>query len=101
MKGLNVNRMQTMTGAILLLVSLGVAAQKADTPQEPGASGAIIIPPDTDSEAVKPAPKNVDPEIAVPPRKEKRKPDNILKKKKSKEDDCKGRAELCGQSSPR
>lgn len=102
---------KALVAALLLTVSAAVAAASGQ-PKEPVDAGAIIIPPDTDPKAVKPAPKNVDPkavkpaplrvepESAAPAETKKIKPQKIPTRKRSKDADCKGSAELCKQSSP-
>lgn len=90
--------------AVMLMVPVAIAAQPTE-PREPVSSGAIIMPPQTDPKAVKPVPEKVDPEIAVPPTGkkplQKLPQEKIPPKRQSKDDDCKGRKELCNQSSPR
>lgn len=87
--------------AILLMVPVAAIAQSPTSPREPVDSGAIIMPPETDQRAVRPAPEKVDPEMAVPVEKKKPRPEKVPPRKRSKEDDCQGRKELCRQSSPK
>lgn len=103
---------QALLAALLLTASASIAAQASGQPKEPVDAGAIIMPPETDPKAVKPAPKNVDPkavkpvplrvepESAAPAETKKIKPQKIPTRKRSKDADCKGSAELCKQSSP-
>ena len=93
--------LKAAVAAILLMVPVAVIAQSSTSPREPVDSGAIIMPPATDQKAVRPVPEKVDPEMAVPVEKKKPRAENIPPRKRSKEDDCKGRKELCRQSSPK
>lgn len=87
--------------AIPLMVPVAAIAQSPTSPREPVDSGAIIMPPETDQRAVRPAPERVDPEMAVPAAKQKPRAEKVPPRKRSKEDDCQGRKELCRQSSPK
>ncbi|GAB3550198.1 hypothetical protein GCM10027343_33010 [Noviherbaspirillum agri] len=117
---------KVVLAAALLAVPILASAQASNEPRTPVDGGAIIMPPDTDRKAVKPAPKNVDPGVekqapgnvergeprqaerqirpkrtAQPPA-ENNRPMNGKrngKKNSSREADCKGRAELCKQDS--
>lgn len=102
-----------MLAVVLMAVPAVVMAQASNEPRTPVDGGAIIIPPETDMKAVKPAPKNIDPEAVKPApgrvvpdegvRAEKRKQraeQPATGKKRSRDADCKGPAELCRQSSP-
>jgi len=106
-----VKKLHSSILALLFALCGGAAAQK-ESPQAPVDSGAIIMPPATDpgAGAVTRPPADADPADA-----EKRtdgqgraararQNDNSGKasaKKKSKQDDCRGRADLCKQDSPR
>lgn len=102
--------------AALLAVPILANAQASNEPRTPVDGGAIIIPPETDRKAIKPAPKNVDPEAVKPApgnvepgtatqaektMRTKRATQPAVGKKRSKEADCKGPAELCKQDSPK
>lgn len=77
-----------------------VAAAVAE-PAAPVDAGVIVQPPDVDRKADKPAPNKVDPEIAVPAAQDDRKQGPAAQRKRSKQADCKGPAELCRQSRPK
>ncbi|HZW11969.1 MAG TPA: hypothetical protein VFF81_02095 [Noviherbaspirillum sp.] len=113
---------KVVLAAALLAVPVLANAQASSEPRTPVDGGAIIIPPDTDPKAVKPAPKNIDPGVIKPApgnvergmepdagaQAEKKvrpkraaQPQPPVGKKRSREADCKGPAELCKQDSPK
>lgn len=96
-----------IVGTLLSLSTFSTAQTPAldaenSSPRTPIDGGAIIMPPKTDTEAVRKPPQNPGPGITV----QKAKPDkmlreNIPEEKKSKKASCRGRADLCKQDSAR
>lgn len=110
MAAVNLFMKQALLATLLLSASAAVAPASGQ-PKEPVDAGAIIMPPPTDPKAVKPAPQDIDPKAVKPPSRaapdsaapaepKRTRPQKIPAKKRSKDADCKGAAELCKQSSP-
>lgn len=77
-----------------------IGAQSPDPRRPPVDAGAIVNPPAVDRKAVKPAPRNVDPDIAVPAGQRERGSADVQPRKRT-DADCKGPPELCKQSKPK